>query len=344
MRNKKEIKCVIWDLDNTIWEGILAESDKLILNQKVISIIKILDERGILNSIASKNDFDVAIKRLKMFGIEEYFIYPEIDWQPKSIAVEKIAKNINIGIDSIAFVDDQEFELQEVKYKYKNVETILTRDCHRIPEMSMFNPTIITQESRERRSLYQNAVKRDVAEKEFVGTQIDFLKQLKMVMTIKQAKEEDLDRVKELTIRTHQLNTTGYTYSHEELKNFIRDPNYKLYVADLSDKFGSYGKIGIVLLECKEGEWVIKLLLMSCRVMSRGVGNAVVEFLVSGAIKNKVRLTAEFRQTDFNKLMFITYKMLGFKEKMEDKNIEVMEYDFSTLRPKQNYIKLVIEE
>ena len=124
MGEKKEIKCVVWDLDNTIWDGILLESDDVQLKPGIKEIIETLDSRGILHSIASKNEYDLAMSKLKEFGLDDYFLYPEIHWDAKSISLERIQKNINIGMDTILFVDDQEFELAEVKNAHESVNCL----------------------------------------------------------------------------------------------------------------------------------------------------------------------------------------------------------------------------
>ena len=108
------IKCVVWDLDNTMWEGVLLEQEDVRLRPKLKELIRALDDRGILSSIASKNDHDSAWQRLEALGIAEYFLAPQINWHPKSENVKLIAKKLNIGLDSLAFVDDNPFELTEV--------------------------------------------------------------------------------------------------------------------------------------------------------------------------------------------------------------------------------------
>src|SRR5690242_10504981 len=86
------IKCVVWDLDHTLWDGTLAEDGQVCLREHIIEIIKVLDSRGILHSIASKNDYKTTMRKLEELGIEQYFLYPQISWNAKSLAVETIAK------------------------------------------------------------------------------------------------------------------------------------------------------------------------------------------------------------------------------------------------------------
>ena len=120
-KDKQTIKCVVWDLDNTVWDGILLEDREVVLRPHVVDILKTLDERGILHSVASRNDHDLAMAKLEEFGIAEYFLYPQINWNPKSGSVAQIAKDINTGLDAIAFVDDQPFEREEVAFTHEKV-------------------------------------------------------------------------------------------------------------------------------------------------------------------------------------------------------------------------------
>ncbi len=110
----KTVKCVVWDLDNTLWNGILVEDgpEKLTLKQGIADTIRSLDERGILHSIASKNNREEALQVLKQFHLDHYFLYPQISWQPKSESVRAIARQLNIGADTLLFVDDSDFELR----------------------------------------------------------------------------------------------------------------------------------------------------------------------------------------------------------------------------------------
>jgi len=113
---QSSIKCVVWDLDNTLWKGVLLEDENVELRPEVCRIIKALDERGILHSVASKNDYLYATAKLKEFGLLEYFLYPQISWNTKVKGIETIAASLNIGLDSIALIDDQAFERDEVTH------------------------------------------------------------------------------------------------------------------------------------------------------------------------------------------------------------------------------------
>lgn len=339
---QKEIKCVVWDLDNTLWHGILAENDEVCLRQKVVHIIRTLDNRGILQSIASKNDYNCAMAKLEELGLKKFFLYPQINWNSKASSIRKIADSINIGIDTIAFVDDQPFELHEVNFTYPEVLCIDAAHLDSILNMPQMNPRFITEDSRNRRIMYLTDIERKLLEESFEGPKESFLVTLDMVFAISEAKEEDLKRAEELTIRTNQLNTTGYTYSYEELNQFRLSISHKLLIASLTDKFGPYGKIGLALIETRPDIWIIKLLVMSCRVMTRGVGTVFINYIRKKAKRRGVRLQAEMIPSDRNRMMYITYKFSSFKEIEQNDNFVILENDLSTIQEFPEYIKVEI--
>ncbi|GAB0056471.1 hypothetical protein SIID45300_00779 [Candidatus Magnetaquicoccaceae bacterium FCR-1] len=341
MAKEHKIKCVVWDLDNTLWEGILSENDQLVLRENVVRVIRILDERGILQSIASRNDADAALARLETFGLEEFFLYPQIHWDSKADSIERIAKTLNIGINTFAFVDDQPFERDEVRFAHPEVLCIDAADVDGIPDLPAMMPRFITDDSRKRRAMYRSDQLRNEREAEFSGPKESFLATLEMVVTIAPAVEEDLKRAEELTVRTNQLNATGYTYGYEELRAFSQSPDHRLWIAGLDDKYGTYGKIGLVLMETSADTWVIKLLLMSCRVMARGVGSILISLIRQQASKHGVRLLAEFVPTDRNRMMYITYKFAGFREIGEDaRGVTLLENDLTRIPPFPEYVRM----
>jgi FkbH-like protein len=238
---QQPVKCLIWDLDHTVWDGILLEHDELQLRPGVADTLQELDRRGILNSISSRNDHEAALVRLSQFGIAHYFLCPEIGWRAKSESVGSIAKSLNIGTNALAFVDDQPFEREEVAFVHPDVLTIDAVHVPSILTYPRFQPRFITSESRVRRQMYQQDFVRQKAEQEFQGRNEEFLRTLGMVFTISRACEADLQRAEELTLRTNQLNTTGYTYSYSELDALRQSDVHLLLIASLDDKFGSSG-------------------------------------------------------------------------------------------------------
>ncbi|HXO22214.1 MAG TPA: HAD-IIIC family phosphatase [Thermoanaerobaculia bacterium] len=341
-KKKQSIKCLVWDLDNTVWDGILLEDDEVTVKPQVEGILRELDGRGILHSIASRNDHARAMEKLKELGLDDYFLYPQINWNSKAASIAQIAQDINIGLDAVAFVDDQPFEREEVAFSHPQVLCLDSAELDAIVHRPELMPRFITDDSRERRRMYQADIKRNRVETDYVGPQEEFLASLGMIFTVAPAKEEDLKRAEELTVRTHQLNTTGYTYSYEELDAFRQSPGHRLLISSLTDKYGTYGKIGLTLVECDPEVWSVKLLLMSCRVMSKGVGTIMINHVLALAKAAGVRLRAEFLSTDRNRMMLVTYKFAGFKEVDRKGDVAILENDLTRIQPLPPYVDVRI--
>jgi FkbH-like protein len=336
---KPAVKCVVWDLDDTLWLGTLLEGDDLELTPRVKDVIQELDNRGILQSVASKNDYDAAMERLAAFGLDEYFLHPQISWANKSDSMKIIADRLGIGLDTFAFVDDQAFERDEIRYFLPEVTTIDAADIDTLLDMARMQPRFVTNESRIRRTMYQADIRRTQFEAEFPGSRREqFLETLGMCMTIRPAGEMDLRRAEELTIRTNQLNTTGRTYSYEVLNGLLNSPDHLLLVAELEDRYGTSGTIGLALIAREPGVWLVKLLITSCRVMTRGVGGIMISYILQSAKRSGVRLRAEFVANDRNRMMYMTYKFHGFYEVAAQDSFVLLEHDLESIRPFPRYV------
>jgi FkbH-like protein len=335
------VKCVVWDLDNTIWDGILLEDASVTLKPRIREVIETLDKRGILHSIASRNERDVAVAKLREFDIEEYFLYPEIGWDAKSVSIQNVKKNLDIGYDTILFLDDQAFDREEVASVHSGVWCVDSSNYLAILDHPRLNPKYITRDSALRRRMYLNDVVRRQEEKAFVGPKESFLRQLNMVFEITEAQQADLMRAEELTYRTNQLNATGIKYTVESLNAMRCDPRYKILICELTDKFGSHGKIGLALVERSSEAWNLKLLLFSCRVLSAGVGGVLLAYLRKAARDHGVKLLADFRDTGHNRMMRVTYMVAGFaeREKRED-GMEVLENDLTDVPPLPGFLEI----
>jgi FkbH-like protein len=297
---------------------------------------------GILHSVASKNDPETALRQLEQFGLADMFLIPQIGWNAKSHSVDQIAKKINIGLDAIAFIDDQEFERAEVAQAHPQVLCLDATDVPDAFQAPEFCPRFVTDESRHRRAMYQSQFQRDETEASFVGTSEEFLAQLGMVLTIEPARQVDLQRAEELTIRTNQLNSTGRTYSYDELDTLRSSPDHLLLVASLEDRFGNYGKIGLALVEMSEKTWHLRMLLMSCRVMSRGVGTVLLNHIMRQAREAGAELLADLVETGRNRMMQITYAFAGFEERERDGDRVVLQADLGRIQEPASYVRLVL--
>jgi len=341
-RHERKIKCLVWDLDHTLWDGVLLEDQDVRIREGVVEVLQTLDQRGILHSIASRNDYDSALSKLRQFGIDHYFIYPQINWGAKSSSVHQIATAIDIGMDTIALVDDQAFERDEVMSEHPDVQCFDALDLASIPDRPEFMPRFISDESSQRRKMMQANVLRQEAEESFDGAQDKFLASLKMHLQIYPARESDLQRAEELTLRTNQLNTTGRTYSYDELNDLRLSEDFHLWVAHLTDKYGSHGTIGLVLIEKLEHDWWIRLLLMSCRVMNRGVGGVMISYIRDRAREAGVRLLADMIINDRNRMMYMTYKFNHFREIDRSGDVTILENDLGRIQPIPDYLRVDI--
>jgi FkbH-like protein len=343
-KSRKMIKCVVWDLDDTLWYGTLLEDDTIVLREGMIEIIQELDRRGILQSIASKNDTETALKKLQDFGLCEFFIYPQINWNSKVTSIKTIAEAINISLDTVAFVDDQIYEREEVHFSLPEVRSMDVVEIAHLLDMPETQPRFLTEDTKRRRLMYLSEINRKEAEKAFQGPATEFLATIDMRLTIARAHADDLMRAEELTLRTNQLNTTGYTYSYEELDQFRKSSQHDLLIARLEDKYGTYGTIGLALIERQAERWIIKLLLMSCRVVSRGVGSVMIGYILRQARQAQVPLYVEFIPNQRNRMMYVTLKLAGFKETLQEDHQMLLMHTTREIQQFPSYITMCTPE
>lgn len=308
-------KCIVWDLDNTLWDGICLEGD-VVIRPEVQQTIKELDRRGILHSIASRGEKDVAVKILQEHKLEGYFLAPRINWLPKSTNIVRIAKEIRLSLESIAFIDDDRFELEQIAFMLPEVMTIEAQQAPELPYMSEFTLAEVTREARARRQFYQAEQQRKRAECQY-PTREDFLKSCVMQLKVRSMNMDDVPRVLELMSRTHQLNTTGRIFLHDELLDIFsnRAGSMKIKVADLTDRFGWYGTIGVAITEASDARWRLLYLAISCRVLGRGIERAFLASLLRDAQNLGFdHAEAAFRDTGRNRMMRALYQMSGFRK------------------------------
>lgn len=309
-----KIKCIVWDLDGTLWDGILVEDglDGLRLKPEIPEILRTLDERGILHSIASKNDHDTAMQVLKHFGIDDYFLCPQISWGPKSDGIAAIAQQINIGKDTLLFVDDSEFERSEVKAVHPEIRILDTREYRSIPEMKECQVTV-TQESRDRRKMYQVEAKRQDIAEGFGSDYLAFLRHCEMRLQIQPMTPENLDRVHELTQRTNQMNFSGTRYDREVLRSILHSTDLYGYVLSCEDRFGSYGIVGFSIVDAREPRMTD--LMFSCRVQSKRVEHAFLGHILRKYIQSTGRdFFANYRKTEKNAPSGRVFQDMGMEE------------------------------
>ena len=306
-------KCVVWDLDNTIWNGTLVEHGPkgVKLNNDAVDIIRQLDSRGVLNSIASKNDVEPTKRLLADFGILDLFVFPQISWGPKSDGLARLARSLNINRDTLVFVDDTRFEREEVSQRFSEIRTLDARDMKMLFALEeMHGP--ITKESAERRKFYHEQEIRQVEEQQFAGDYQSFLLRCELVLTIQRLSEESLDRAHELSQRTNQLNFSGTRYERSVLEGILHDNQRHTYVLHCKDRFGDYGTVGFAIIDPIEPR--LTDMMFSCRVMGRRVEHAFLRYLI-----NRYRMVsggvfrATYCRTDRNAQSGKVFEDMGFK-------------------------------
>jgi FkbH-like protein len=313
-KNSDKIKCVVWDLDNTLWKGILIEGDDVALRPRVAELLKYLDERGILLSIASKNDHASAWQKLEEFGLAQYFLFPQISWGPKSLGIKSIAEKLNIGLDTFAFIDDNPFELDQVG---KTIPEVACVDANEIATL-FTDPRFqgsASAESRQRRQMYQETIAREEAQKEFGSNYLDFLASCGIKLEIAAYSPEDQERVAELVQRTNQLNFSGHKYTREQLSEILADERLEKYVLRSSDHYGSYGTVGFSIANHHENTMQIRDFMLSCRVQGKFIEQAFFHHLVKHHnFRNASALWVNYRETARNKPALQVLDSLGFRK------------------------------
>jgi FkbH-like protein len=334
-------KCIVWDLDNTLWEGILVEDgiDKLRIRPEAIAVIEETDRRGILHSIASKNNMDAVMEVLRKHDIEQYFLHPQVNWEPKSQSISRIAQLLNIGIDSLAFVDDQPFEREEVRAALRDVAVV---DAAELAGIASRDECLvpITDESRQRRAMYREEETRSLAMESFSGDYHQFLRDCRIRIELAPLSDESLDRVYELAQRTNQMNFSGNRYPLAELRQLMASKDHETRVVRCSDRFGNYGVVGFALIDRREPR--VLDLMFSCRVQSKRVEHAVLSSILKRYVEAENRdLFSNYRKTPKNAPSGKVFADLGFQEVGETGGITSLSFEAGTPVPDDGIIEVV---
>ena len=323
------VKCLVWDLDNTLWDGILMESEepsRLKLKPGVRETIEELDRRGILHSIASQNDYDTTWPVLEQLGLAEYFLHPQINWEPKSANIERIAKTLNIGINSLAFIDDTPFQREEVRNAWPQVRIYDAPDAALLPSLPEFT-VMVTEESRSRRKMYQAEARRIALQASTQTNIVDFVRSCELQMHLfTPTTAEELARCYELIIRTNQLNTSGVKYTQEEFDQVLAKPGHKVFAFSCRDVFGDYGIVGFGQYRVSGKTLIFTEFAMSCRVAGKFVGSALFATLLQQEGCSKGHFTVV--KTRKNILLRNTLEHIGFT--VREKNAEKVHYTFNS--------------
>lgn len=304
------VKCVIFDLDNTLWDGVLIEGE-VALKAPVLSLFKNLDERGILISVASKNNEQQALDLLTELGLAEYLIHPVINWNQKSENIKWLANKISIGTDTLVFIDDSPFEREEVLTAIPDIEVLPETAIDTLLEHPRLQGGR-TAESGNRRIMYQQQAHRNEAAMDFGENYLAFLKSSGIVVNIGSVADHQRERVTELLQRTNQLNFSGTKYSRESVVELLQDAETEKHVIQCKDKYGEYGLVGFAITGRDSQKIRVHDFMLSCRVQGKLIEKAFFSYLVSKYASGKVMLDVNFVSTDRNGLAKSVLQEIGF--------------------------------
>jgi FkbH-like protein len=301
----KSKKCLVLDCDNTLWGGIIGEdginkieigktypgSAYLEFQQAILNLYN----RGIMLAICSRNNESDVLEVLEnhpdMILREKHFVSMRINWSDKVANLKEIARELNIGLDSLVLLDDSDFEINMVKQMLPQVITIrlpndpsLYRDL--LNSCGLFDTLTFSEEDRERSAMYKAEIGRKEAKAKFQATTLeDYYKYLEMEVSIKNADEFSIPRISQLTQRTNQFNLTTRRYSEAQIKELSEAKDSAVRYLHLKDRFGDTGIVGVAILKYTGKEALIDTFLLSCRVIGRGVEEVFLRDCVNMAVR-----------------------------------------------------------
>ena len=344
-------KCLVLDLDDTLWGGIVGEVGEhgISLNSNDIgseyvafqkAILK-LKENGVLLAINSKNNPEDALAVLEkhphMILRPNDFASIKINWNDKASNILEIADELSLGLDSFVFIDDNPIERGWIKNKLPKV---LVPELPKDPvnyapfleELDVFEVITLTEEDRKRSQMYIHQKKR----KELLESSSsldEYLKSLKIKTTIAPLKIETLQRASQMVMKTNQFNLTTRRYTEGELEFFINNSNYEVYTISVSDIYGDSGITGLSILKYQDNICYIDAYLLSCRILGRRVEDTFLHVLIQVANKKSEKIIGEYIPTKKNGLVKDFYINNGFKIVSERNDVKFFEQYLPSQKP-----------
>ena len=303
-------KCVVFDLDNTLWDGVLLEGS-VALRDGVREVFHSLDERGILISVASKNAPEDAMTKLRELGLDDYLLHPAIGWRPKSESVAELARRLDIGTDSLIFVDDNRFERAEVAAAVPGIEVLPDSALPGLLDHPRLQGAV-TAESRRRRLMYREAGARAEAAAAYGSDYREFLRACEIRVEIRPPRPDEHQRIAELVQRTNQLNFSGRKYTPAEVGGLLADPRFDKLVLRCRDRYGDYGIVGFCLAAFEAGEIRVHDLMLSCRVQGKFIEEALFAELAVRQPRRAEAIAVNFVPTARNGAARAVLDALGF--------------------------------
>ncbi len=326
----KKIKCVAWDLDNTLWHGVIGDAGAsgVTPNRELIELVHRLDERGILQTIVSKNHYETAWPQIEQLGLADYFLYPAIHWGPKSRSVQQIADELNINVDTFAVIDDSPFERREIS----NV----------LPQVRVFDPAVgpslmddtafdvpVSDESRGRRLSYLTEAMRKRIHQSWRGDYGEFLKNCHMVLQIRNPRLSDHSRCIELLQRSNQFNLSGRSYLPGDFHGLLQSDQHDCFCFEVADDFGGYGIVGFAAFEATDTGPHLVDFVLSCRVAQKMVEATFLKWYAARQQHiGYQQLRARLRVTSRNAPLREVMEQLGFVCLTSDDDRQLLELQF----------------
>jgi FkbH-like protein len=321
--NGKSKKAIIFDCDDTLWKGVLGEEgfdgiemasstrDGAIFSE-IQSIVLALNKQGILIGLCSKNnpaDVDEVIKSHPDMQLrDEHITIKKVNWSDKVTNLREIAGGLNIGLDSLVFVDDSSFEVNFIKEQIPEITVLQVPDrLHDYPKMlrensGLFYNLSYTKEDDQKIEMYKQQVQREIVKKKFSDVE-GYLSSMGLKLTIFEDNKSIIPRMSQMSQKTNQFNLTTRRYTEGDIKSFIANNDAKAFAFSVSDKFGDSGVTGLCIINIDGNNKIVDIdtLLMSCRVIGRNIEYAFMDYLIEHIKDREINMVrAKYIQTQKN--------------------------------------------
>ncbi|UCH94321.1 MAG: HAD-IIIC family phosphatase [Candidatus Aminicenantes bacterium] len=332
--NHHPFKVIVLDCDNTLWQGICGENGAwgVTVDGPYVWLQQFMLQKyneGLLLALCSKNNeadvWEVFEKNPGMLLKKDHFVAWRINWKTKSENLNQLAEELNLGINSFIFIDDSPAECLEVISNCPGVLTLqLPQDPETIPHflkhVRAFDKAVVTEEDKVRTKMYQADKKRRETRDRAMSLK-DYLAGLELKISMNEMKPSLVNRVSQLTQRTNQFNLSTIRRKEDEILSLAKQPGTTCWVVEVSDRFGDYGLVGVVITEEKSDHLFIDTFLLSCRVLGRGVEDAILVGLKKNCHANRIKtLKADFYPTQKNRpvLDFLESKWTKMEKQEQD--------------------------
>jgi FkbH-like protein len=355
-------KCLVLDLDNTCWGGVIGEDDldgislgnESSIGESFINFqkyVKELKNRGILVAVSSKNDHDTAVKGFShpntVLLLDDFSSF-KANWENKDINIKNISKELNIGLDALVFIDDNPIERNLIISNIKevsvpNIGKNITEYINHIDKNGFFETVSLSKDDLNRGEYYIQNKKRNDTKAEYKSYE-DYLISLKMSANISTFNKISLNRITQLVNKTNQFNLTTKRLNYSQILSISKKDNYIKLFGDLKDKFGDNGIVSVIIGRLEKKICYIDLFLMSCRVLKRNLEHAMIDELVKNCMNSGILLIkAHYFKTDKNEMVNNLYDELNFELVNKTFDKSVWQLEVSNYQKLNNTIKIINE-